>query len=249
MTFDFSIRAWSAYATGLTSRTDWLTWTTQPALPAGEPTPELAELPASRRRRLGPLGRMAAQVGFWCQEVAGDMPVVFVSRYGEAERSLALLLEQAAGNSLSPTAFGLSVHNAIGAQYSIARADRGNYLALSGGAGSALHGVFEALSLLADGADAVMVICYDAPLPGAYAVFADEPVCHYAWAWVVCKPPLLPTPGVRYRIEPGALGPLSATSSPAVLPYGLDVLRFVLSDDASMKRAVDGCAWEWQRHV
>lgn len=201
MTFEFSIRTWSAYANDLDSEAGWRAWAERPDLPVGARAPDLTELPVPARRRLGLLGRMVAQVGYGCQGVAGGMPVVLVSRYGEAERSLALLREQADGNPLSPTAFGLSVHNAIGAQYSIARGDQGNYLALAGGAGSVVGGVVEALGLLADGADAVMLVCYEAPLPGDYAAFTDEPACHYAWAWVLSAPG-----GVRY----GSLQPAAA---------------------------------------
>lgn len=246
MTFEFTIRTWSAYADGLDSQTSWRAWAEQPVLPAGAQAPELNELPVPARRRLGLLGRMVAQVGFWCQQASGGMPVVMASRYGEAERSLALLREQADGNPLSPTAFGLSVHNAIGAQYSIARGDRGNYLALAGGAGSVVGGVVEALGLLADGADAVMLVCYEAPLPGEYAAFTDEPACHYAWAWVLSKPG--PSDTARFSLRP-LQGDPSADSAAVAMPYGLDVLRFMLSGDALMRRTVDGAAWEWRRHV
>lgn len=244
MTFEFSIQAWSAYADGLDTQAGWQAWAARPVLPTGQQPPELTELPVMARRRLGLIGRMAAQVGFWCQEQAGRMPVVMVSRYGEAERSIGLLREQAMGNALSPTAFGLSVHNAIGAQYSIARADRGNYVALAGGGASVVGGVVEALGLLSDGADAVLLVCYDAPLPDDYAAFADEPAGRYAWAWVMVPPQQ--ADGAHFSLRP--VGAADAAAD-AGLPYGLDVLRFILSGDELLRRGADGCAWEWRRHA
>lgn len=244
MAFEFAIRAWSAYADGLDSRARWLEWAAGPVLPTGDSPPALAELAPAARRRLGTLGRMAVQVGYWCQESAGAMPVVLASRYGEAARSLELMHELAGGNPLSPTAFGLSVHNGIGAQYSIARGDRGSYLSVAGGAESAAAGVMEAVALLADGADSVLVVCYDAPLPGPYAAYADEPGCHYAWAWVLERPG-------RTGCEWFSLEAVEAQHDEdgRAWPFGLDVLRFVLSGDVSMRRAAGGQVWQWLRHA
>ena len=171
------------------------------------------------------------------------MPVVFASRYGDAGRALELLAELARGEPVSPAMFSLSVHNAVSGMYSIARSDRTQHLAVAAGAASAAAALIEALALLADGAPEVMVVCYDAPLPGAYAQFHDEPVAAYAWAWrVAC--PAANAPCIELRIcEPAVHEPAAA------LPFGLDMLRFALSSDAALTRQADGICWTWQRHV
>src|SRR5690606_21595806 len=104
-------------APGLHSPEEWRVWAAQTFPPAGVGQPELVELPVRLRRRLSALGRMAVQVAYWCQSAASGIPVVMASRYGDAERSIALLTDLARQSPLSPTAFGLSVHNAIAAQY------------------------------------------------------------------------------------------------------------------------------------
>jgi len=240
----FVIKDWAACASGLNSREQWRAWAAQPTLPVGEASPAVAEMPAMQRRRLGPLGRLAVQAAWWCQGDAVGMPLVFASRYGDAARSLELFAELARGEPVSPATFSLSVHNAISGMYSIARGDRAAHQAVAAGAGSAAAALIEALALLADGAPEVMVVCYDAPLPGAYAQFHDEPAAAYAWAWRVARP-AANAPYIELRA-----GAAAASEAPtAALPFGLDVLRFGLSDDAALTRQADGTRWTWRRHA
>ncbi len=196
------------------------------------------------RRRANTLGRMALQVAYWAQEEKSHVPVVLASRHGDLERSLALLAEMAAEEPMSPTGFGLSVHNAIGAMYSIARGDRSNYLAVAAGADTVALGVVEAAGLLADGAEEVLLLCYDTPLPGDYSVFRDEPAATYAWAWRI-TPPV--AGGTRLRLSRSEA--TDAVAEPALLPYGLDVLRFALSAEDASARPLTGHGWEWRHHV
>jgi hypothetical protein len=247
---DFVIKDWAAYAAGLHAPADWQAWAAKPYLPTGDEQPELREMPAMARRRLGALGRAAVQVAWWCQGgAAGGMPVVLASRYGDAARSLELLAELAREQALSPTAFGLSVHNAIGAQYSIARGDRSNYLSIAAGAAGAAEAVVEAAGLLADGASEVLVVNYDAPLPGDYARFEDEPSACYAWAWKVASPDGAAASRAHLQLS---ASPQQPTADPhgdrtAALPFGLDVLRFFVAGDARLQRCADGRQWTWQR--
>ena len=79
------------------------------------------------------------------------MPTVFCSRHGEVSRSVDLLMDLAKAEPLSPTSFGLSVHNATAGLFSIARSDHTNSIALAAGQSSVEHAVIEACGLLADG--------------------------------------------------------------------------------------------------
>lgn len=239
----YTINAWAAYAPGLATPAQWQAWARSPHLPAGEGQPELTEMPAMMRRRLGPLGRSAAQVAYGAHDGRLGIPVVLGSRYGDAARSLELLADLARDEAISPTAFGLSVHNAIGAMYSIARGDRANYVSVAAGAASAAACLVEAAGLLADGAPEVLVVCYDAPLPGAYHAFEDEPGALYGWAWRVGPA----RPGQARHVLRCSAATGLATAAPA-LPFGLDVLRFFLADDPELRREAEGTAWSWSRH-
>ena len=139
---------------------------------------------------------------------------------------------------LSPTQFGLSTHNAIPAQYSIARGLIGNLVVVSAGQASAEAAVIEAQGLLADGAPSVLVVVFDNAAPDAYVAFADEPETLYAWAWkLVPARTGLPTLSLRHG---------AALPSQHGLPHGLDVLRFFLADAPALPLAGDG---GWTRHA
>jgi hypothetical protein len=171
------------------------------------------------------------------------LPTVFASRYGDAERSISLLGALALDEPLSPTAFGLSVHNAIGATHAIAEGDRSHQIAVAGGAASAAAGLVEAVALLHDGAPEALLVCYDAPLPGEYAVFADEPPSTYAWAWRLRRP----AAGQAHLAVSADAAEAADGDEDAELPFGLDVLRFALSNDAQWQRCSGGSRWTWRR--
>lgn len=245
---EFVIRDWAAWAPTLELRSQWLAWAAKGKAgcpPVSEAAPPVAAMPAMSRRRLNPLGRMAAQAAYdTCPPVAADSPpVIYASRYGDASRSLALLADLVRGEPISPTAFGLSVHNAIGAMVSIARGDRSHHSALAAGASSAGAALVEAGGLLADGEREVVIVCYDAPLPGDYAAFNDEPPAAYAWAWRVAAAET-GAPCLRLSMQPGSS---DAPDPPPPLPFGLGVLRFGLSGEAHWAQQSDGQRWRLER--
>jgi hypothetical protein len=249
LSFSFVIESWAACAPGVDTPQRWSQWAAAPWLPEGEPQVALAAVAPMLRRRFAPLGRLAAQAVI---DLAGDAPAadpadlldnptVYASRYGETSRCLELLADQARGNALSPTAFGLSVHNAIGAMIALARGDRRNSSAIAAGRATAAAGVAEAVALLDDGAHSASLIVYDAPLPAGYTCFEDEPSAHFAWAWRMRRP----RAGERaLHLEWAAGG--SADESPLPhLPASLQALWFGLSDAPSLSQQVDGrhCLW------
>lgn len=262
MRFEFILLEWSAYADGLTHRDDWLRWANGvPRLPrpAVETVPPLTEMPAMMRRRVDRLGRLACQVAYWC-EAADGAPMVFASRYGDATRSLALLGDLVQSQPLSPAGFGLSVHNAISALYSIAQGHTGNTVVVAGGRASAAAALTEAAALLADGAPEVLVVFYEAPLPGHYAEFEDEAACEYAWAWRVARPGHPDrdgSPALTLELSVDEAGG-SANPDTAAWPAGLAVLRHVLqaaaapqaaSPAALLRRDRAGAQWTWSAHA
>jgi len=230
----FSIDAWSAYAAGLEDDAAWREWARAPWLPVGDAMPLLAEMAPMQRRRVERLGRAALQVAWRCQgDDADGVPMVFATRHGDLDRTHRMLAELARGEPLSPTQFGLSTHNAIAAQYSIARGLQGNYLAVSAVRATPEAAVTEALGLLADGAHAVLVVVYDEALPGDYNAFLDEPDALHAWAWRI----VAPRDGLP-RLSLRAGEPAAADT----LPHSLDVLRFFLAGDAALP-GTDGGGW------
>ena len=260
MSVSFVIESWAACAAGLDTPSRWADWAAAPWLPDGQPQAPLAAVPPMLRRRFAPLGRLAAQAAFDLGEAApappaeddavtiDDVPTVFASRYGETLRCLDLLVAQVRGEALSPTAFALSVHNAMGAMIAIVREDRRNSSAIAAGRLTAAAGVTEALGLLDDGATAVDLVTYDATLPADYACFQDEPAAHFAWAWRLRRP----RAGERalhldWQADDATTLAAVTDDSVAGLPCGLQALWFALSDAPALHQRADGQRCRWSR--
>ncbi len=251
MGLSFVIESWAACAPGVDTPLRWSQWAAAPWLPEGEPQVPLAAVAPMLRRRFAPLGRLAAQAAF---DLAGpdaptddagpdDNPTVYASRYGETSRCLELLANQARREALSPTAFGLSVHNAIGAMIALTRGDRRNSAAIAAGRATAAAGVVEALGLLEDGARSATLIVYDSPLPAGYAQFEDEPSAHFAWAWRLRRP----RAGERaLHLDWQAASANEEVMHPQ-LPASLQALWFGLSDAPQLSQQIDGRRCVWSR--
>lgn len=246
MSIRFNIKDWAAYAPGLQDQTAWLAWAKDGHLPQGDEVPAVPEMPAMQRRRLERVGRFALQVAYWCQTAeTADIPLVFASRHGDIQRTYEMLDVLAGKEPLSPTNFGLSIHNAIVAQYSIARQLKQNYLAVAAGRSTAEAAVMEALGLLHDGAEEVMVVMYDGLLPESYTEFQDESFAEYAWAWRLVK---ANSEEVSFSLETVEVGGADAGHK-SRLPHGLEVLQFMLSGEQSLQFKDDVRHWHWQRHA
>lgn len=243
MNIQFTIAEWAAWAPGLETADAWQAWARQPFVPAGDGTPALGEVPAMQRRRIDRLGRMAIQAAYWCQRAEAEgIPFVFASRHGDVACSVQLLEALSRREALSPTSFGLSVHNAIAALYSIVRGERGNYLALAAGRATPEAALVEAAGLLGDGAPEVLVVVYDAALPEVYADFRDEPDPFHAWCWRVAP---AGREGIRVSLACGAVSE-PAPGATVGLPHGLEVLRFLLAGAGALRHHDDARQWEWR---
>jgi hypothetical protein len=238
----FSISSFAAWAPGVETAEAWSEWAADRRPITGDNEPALRAMAPMLRRRAGYLDRMALEVAYRCLAERRGVPAIFCSRHGEASRSLELLIELARGQPLSPTTFGLSVHNATGGLFSIARADHASTSALAAGPSSVEHAVIEACGLLADGAAEVLLVVYDRALPPLYAEFEDCREQPFAWAWLMREPAsdaLSLSWSSAPDDRPAAMGSLSP---------GLEVLRFYLSHDACLERICQGRRWLWSRH-
>ena len=239
----FSIVSCAAWAPGMETNEAWIAWAKSNHVIAGDIAAPVQAMPPMLRRRAGFLGKMALEVAYQCMGQRIDVPTVFSSRHGEASRSVDLLLNLAKGVPLSPTSFGLSVHNATGGLFSIARGDHASNIALAAGKSTIEHAVIEACGLLAEGEPAVLLVAYDCPLPIPYSAFQDCDEQPFAWAWLM-RPPADEVVSLTWS---DAL----SHSPPSFerLPAGLEVLRFYLREDPALERICDTRRWLWSRHV
>lgn len=245
----FSLLRHAAWAPGLASADAWAGWAAVPFLIRTGEEPGLRAMPPMLRRRAGFLGKMALEVAYACLDGEANIPTVFCSRHGEVARAVDLLGDLARETPLSPTSFGLSVHNASAGLFSIARADRANHLALAAGNSSVEHAVIDACSLLHDGAAKVQLVVYDTPLPEVFSQFEDCCEQPHAFAWLLGPVPTTPQPEadiitLSWQAESAEATVHNATSQPA----GLEILRFQLSGARHFERVGNRRRWIWARH-
>ena len=238
----FSIASHAAWAPALTTPAAWSEWAAAPFRITGGDDAPVRDMPAMLRRRAGSLGKMALEVAYQCLDGRTGVPTVFVSRHGEVARAVDLLGDLASDTPLSPTAFGLAVHNASAGLFSIARADRANHVALAAGPDGVEHAVIEACGQLADGADKVLLVAYDCPLPDLLAQFQDCDEQPYAWAWLMVPPGDAPV-SLAWSACADETAP-----APAAMPAGLEILRFHLNGQDVLERRSGPRRWLWTRN-
>jgi hypothetical protein len=204
--------------------------------------PDVASVEPLQRRRLSRLARAFCH----CAErvaVPEGARVVFASRHGEAERTLAILQDLAAGAEVSPTLFSLSVHNAVPGIWSILRGSRAPACALAAGPDTFGWGLVEALAAHAAKPDVPVLFLYaDDRLPEPWAELTPAGLPH-ALALLLGAPAMVPGGAPRTRLTMG-WDPATGAAEPE-LPASLACLRTLLGGGAQ-SWAGPGGTWDWQ---
>lgn len=207
---------------------------------ADEGQADVSFLPAMQRRRLSPLAKAAFATA---HPLIGnrDLPVLCCSVHGEAQRTYSLLRDVAAGEPLSPTAFGLSVHNAIAGQLSILCGIRSPALALAGGDLPLQAGFLEAAGMLAEGVPELVLLFCEEPLPELYLSSARSPRHICATALALSAPAV--KSGLRCTlVQSGRRGPDSAFDC---ADYQLPLIAALVDGRGGLPM---GQGWELQIH-
>jgi len=153
---DFIVCNWSAWCPDLDISDDRLIAADNIVVPAC--------VPKMLQRRLSPLARAVFAVADVCIPTGETLPVVFSSAHGELGKSLMMLQAIQAGEELSPTAFSLSVHNAIAGLFSIAYRNHQEITVIASGQEGIVPAFIDALGILHEGAAAVLLVFYDEPV-------------------------------------------------------------------------------------
>jgi Beta-ketoacyl synthase, N-terminal domain len=231
---DFTVCNWRAWTPGLSIPDDRLINPTEVGLPGC--------VPKLLQRRLSPLAKAVFNVAESCLEEGKALPVVFSSAHGEICKSLVMLQTIQAGQELSPTAFSLSVHNAIAGLFSIAFNISQEITVIAPGQEGIAPAFIEALGILQEGADQVLIILYDEPIADFYPI----------------------SPFNLNASSPCALGlkiALTGNGQPFKLSRSaqfredgehpvqlLALIRFFLSEDRSLSLGNKGHCWTWQKN-
>lgn len=242
----FSILAWSAWSPRIAERDTWRAWACDPELPTGSGTPDVRFVPAMQRRRLSRLARMSMQAALDTCEPAQlqESGLVFASRHGELNSSIAMLREIAADAPLSPTAFSHSVHNAPAGQISIQVGHRAPASSVSAQCATFTAGLIDALALSHRRRGApVLLVAADEPLPDEFQVFADEPQVAHAIALLVSLDAGLGGAKLRLASAPGE------PESPRGLPEALSFLAWWLGSGEAWTSSDAASRWRLSREA
>lgn len=242
--FSFSIAAWQASSNKIATPEQWQQWARDPDSVADFPEhkPPLTFLPAIQRRRLSPAARLVCDASWDLAERHPQSPLVFASHDGELNRSFELWLELMRTDTVSPTSFGLSVHNALAGQWSMLRKNMRESTALAVGDDGIESALAEVCALLADSAESVLLVIADDPLSLEYSVKAIRAPFAYALAMVI-------TQGNDYTLSMYTGNRPSETLSAEPSYWsGLEWIRFMLSDGIQTQRHYARHTWHWQKN-
>lgn len=241
-------------------------WSSWPA-PATA-APDIGFIEPIVRRRLSTLSKMALKVAHDCvRHDSGDgsngsdgsgirvegVRVVFASRHGELRRTTDILHSIDAGEPVSPTAFSLSVLNAMTGVFGIARGDRSAASAVAAGAETLGYALLEAhAQYAAQPASPVLLVYADEPAAPTYGPIVDEVQggalailldAAHAQGQLTCTL----TPGdesVSRVASAGAAGVSSAFASQSAALHACLERRA----DTAWRGAGPGPQWQWSWH-
>lgn len=201
-----------------------------------------ANVPKLLHRRLGTLAKAVFSVAERCLSPGQSLPVVFSSSHGEICKSLEMLKIIQKREELSPTAFSLSVHNAIAGLFSIAFVNREEITVIAP-CREGIHAAFaEALGQLLEGINEVLIMLYDEPIadfyPTApYQLTAPQPCVFGAKI-------SLQGSGLAISLSRGA-GSCEDGEQPVQL---LALLGFLLGQESELTLGNQGHCWTWCKH-
>ena len=210
----------------------WSSW------PAGETAPpDVGFVEPLVRRRLSSLSKMALKTAHDCAADREAVRLVFASRHGELRRTTRILDDIVAGEPVSPTAFSLSVLNAMAGVYSIARRDKSPATAIAAGAETLGYALLEAHAQhAADPSTPVLVVYADEPADERFGAIGHEaPACALA---------LLLDRGAQLQLE-CATGPALEPRPVPEFATQSDALLHGLSECGMATWQAMGRRWRW----
>ncbi|MEO8938756.1 MAG: beta-ketoacyl synthase chain length factor [Burkholderiaceae bacterium] len=210
------LAGWSATADILSGRVAYVDTRTAIVAPT--------QLPPAERRRVGKGVKIALEAGFeavaHAAMDASMLPSVFTSSSGDGDNCDAICRALADDRLISPTRFHKSVHNAPSGYWGIASGSMAPSTSLCAFDDSLIAGFDDAMTQLAAGADAVLLVAYDAPYPEPLHTARPTPDS-FGVAFVLAREPG-PTPLARIEMDlpsRAATVPSTGMTDPAIERY------------------------------
>jgi len=186
----FGIEKCVAWCGNLRTSEDWKLWAQgELALTPEDDLPPLKQIPPMQRRRLSRF----AKLSFHCileslGEDHDDIACVFASRHGDLHKTAKLIEDVASSNDLSPTHFGLSVHNAVIGLYSIFANNKQPMTAISAGEDSFMMAMVDGYAKLeSQNLDKILVVYTEEVVPEKYGQYVSSNEKTISVAFVLTK--------------------------------------------------------------
>jgi hypothetical protein len=238
---NFVLSKWNAWAPGINNIDDWLNWFNGGSVLQQDKAVVPDSVPKMLQRRLSPLAKAVFNSADKCIVTGEQIPTVFSSAHGEICKSLEMLNVIQAGDEVSPTAFSLSVHNAIAGLFSIVYANQQEITVIAPGQEGIAPAFVEGLGILQEGADAVLLVLYDEPIADFYPVSPFNLNADNRCALTLRI--ALTGDGLPMQFSRSSM-----TRDDGEQPIQLFAfLRFLLAEDNSLILGNRGHSWRWQK--
>lgn len=241
MSLIFDISKCVAWAPGLESEQDWQLWQQGEKTLANELTlPQLTSIPGMQRRRLSPFAKVALHCALEASgEYQSNIPCVFSSRHGDLHRTTKLIENIALSQDLSPTQFGLSVHNAAAGLFSIFTGNRAPLSAISGGQSSFMQGLLDCVAKLqANNLSKILYVYCDLSVPECYRPYVDDDTSLGIGLLIESSKNEENTYSLAYDAEKNKLGSDC---------QALDFMGFILSKESQLLTNINQQTWLLRR--
>ncbi|WP_114325594.1 beta-ketoacyl synthase chain length factor [Candidatus Colwellia aromaticivorans] len=205
--------------------------------------PKLADLKPMQRRRLSPFAKLAMYCALEVTKHENQPLVsVFSSRHGDLHKTSTMLHDLALEEDISPTAFSLSVHNAVSGLFTIFTQNTQASTTVSAGKDTFFMALVEAYIRLKTGKhEQVLLVHSDQVLPSPYSQYADELQVDHAVALILTKDNFV---GQRLSIK--KYNNISVTSDDSLteLPQAVSFYRWL--SDMTKPQELDMVANQWK---
>lgn len=142
-----------------------------------------------QRRRLSPFAKLAISCAYNALQQADELSqtdIIFGTRHADLHKTNMMLKDLAVNHELSPTAFSLSVHNAVPGLLSIFTENKNQHTTITSGRDTLMMCLVEAyIRLKSTAATEILVVVADEVLPDEHLADADEQQYDYCVAFVV----------------------------------------------------------------
>jgi hypothetical protein len=242
MSLAFNIANCVAWASGLETPEDWSRWQKGQLLMQPElALPPLVDIPAMQRRRLSPFAKIALHCAIEASGSAQtDIPCVFASRHGDLHRTTGLIEDIAQGKDLSPTQFGLSVHNAAVGLFSIFSGNRAPISAIAAGQSSFLVGLLDSVAKLkANKLPRILYVYCDLVVPDCYSQYVQNDVSVGVGLLIEAAE----TPAAMFELTQSQLEAAKQSAHQA-----LDFMKFYMGDDSQYLATVNQQLWQLSKN-